>query len=152
MRDRVRPPAEYEYVLDNLKDEEALFSTKQKGMMFAATLGRSLGGDGAELPPGITRPGEGIRLEYFRSVDDAGFIRALAVAASGNLEILAEDRLEERIDIFERYAGLGLRELERRLQQDSRDALEVIIDILEEFSDAESAPGGERLDRLKGLL
>ncbi len=152
MKDRVRPPAEYEYVLDNLKDKEALFSTKQKGMMFAAALGRRLGGDGAELPPGITRPGEGIRLEYFRSVDDAGFIRALAVATSGSLEILAEDRMEERIDIFERYAALGLKELERRLQQDSRDALEVIIDTLDEFGDAESAPGGERLDRLKGLL
>ncbi len=151
MRDRVRPAVEYEYVLDNLKDKEGLFSTKQKGMMFAAALGRRLD-DSAVLPPGITRPGEGIRLEYFRSVDDAGFISALAVAASGSLEILAEDRIEEHIDIFERYAALGLRELERRLQQDSRDALEVIIDILEEFGEPELAAGSDRLDRLKGLL
>ncbi len=151
MRDRVRPPKEQEYVLDNLKDKEELFSTKQKGMMFAAALGRRLN-DGTDLPPDITRPGGGIRLEYFRNADDAGFIRALAVAASGSLEILAEGRAEERIEIFERYAALGLRELERRLQQDSRHALEVIIDILEEFGEPALPPGSERLGRLKGLL
>ncbi len=152
MRDRVRPPAEHEYVLDNLKDKEGLFLTKQKGIMFAAALGRRLAGDNAELTTAITRPGEGIRLEYFRSVDDDGFIKALAVAASGSLEILAEDRGEERIEIFERYAALGLEKMARRLQQDSRDALDVVIDILEEFGGAELAPGSERLDRLKGLL
>ena len=84
------------------------------------------------------------------AVDDDGFIEALAVADSGELEILAENRSEERLEIFERYAALGLKELERRIQQDSRDALDVILDILDEFGSVEVE--SERVDRLEGLL
>lgn len=146
-RDRVRPPRELEGILDELK-EAGVFETKQKGMMFAAALGflRRKGED-SELPA----MGEGIRLEYFRSPNDEPFIDALAVAEIGDLEVLADERRNERLEIFERYAFLGLQEIKANLAAAPSDAtqLETIVEILERAGDEEP---GDRVQRLKGLV
>jgi dnd system-associated protein 4 len=113
-KDRIRPPRDLEPILDQLK-ADGVFDTKQKGMMFAAAIGFGLHRD--ELASAdIDQFGEGIRLDYFR--DDDGFIDALAVAVRGDLAVMAPDRQPERVDIFEKYAFLGLAELKRACYDD----------------------------------
>lgn len=146
-RDRVRPPRELEAVLDELKDA-GVFETKQKGMMFAAALGfLKHKGERPELPA----MGEGIRLEYFRSTNDEPFIDALAVAEVGDLEILAEARKNERLEIFERYAYWGLHEIKASLAAAPSDAthLQTVFEILDR---APEGGTGDRVGRLKGLV
>ena len=111
MKDRVRPPKNLESVLDRLK-EDGVFETKQKGMMFAAAVGFGLH-LGRLATMELDQFGEGIRLEYFRSPDDDGFIDTLAVAVLNDLTVMSSDRQPERIEIFEKLAAIGLAELQR---------------------------------------
>ena len=111
MKDRVRPPKDLEHVLDRLK-EDGVFETKQKGMMFAAAVGFGLHRDRLATTE-LDQFGEGIRLEYFRSPDDDAFIDTLAVAVRNDLTVMSSDRQPERIEIFERFAAIGLAELQR---------------------------------------
>jgi dnd system-associated protein 4 len=55
----------------------------------------------------------------------------LAVAETGQLEVLAPERAEERAMIFEEYAHTGLRELERRCYEDEGDPLQALIGLTE---------------------
>jgi dnd system-associated protein 4 len=147
MRDRIRPTQEHEAsVLDMLKDS-GVFATKQKGLMFAAALGYRR--SGRALPPDDDerRYGEGIRIEYFERALDDGFIDALAVASSGTLEILADNRQEERVALFERYAAIGLEEMERTLVQVPMPPLDATLALLDELS----TPENSSLDSLPGL-
>ena len=113
MRDRIRPPKDFENVLDRLKDDAAIFETKQKALMFAAAVGYALHKEKLSTTT-IDSYGEGIRLEYFRSPQDDGFIDALAVANAGDLNVLDLERQEERIDLFERCSLLGLEEMQKQ--------------------------------------
>ncbi len=147
MRDRIRPPADLEKVLDLLK-EKGVFETKQKGLMFAASLGYALN---STRPGGLDmgKTGEGIRLQYFQKPRDEGFIDALAVASTGKLEVLTAERGNERLDIFERYAHSGLEELQRRLDTGKGDELEIVCGIIAELGGLGS--GQETDDKVKRL-
>ena len=112
MRDRIRPPKELEHVLDRLKDDDSVFDTKQKGLMFAASVGYALHREKLDSTV-LDSYGEGIRMEYFRSPHDDGFVDAMAVAKVNDLNILDPERHEERIDLFERCAFLGLQEMKK---------------------------------------
>ena len=106
MRDRIRPPKDLEEVLDRLKDDDRIFETKQKGMMFVAALGYSLFKDKVDSSE-IESYGEGIKMMYFQKPQDEGFIDALSVAKSTDLKSLDPEMQEERVDLFERCAFLG---------------------------------------------
>lgn len=150
MNERIRPPRDLEPLLDRLKDE-GVFETKQKGMMFAAALGGWLHRNGENIPE-LDRRGEGIRVEYFQSVNDDGFIDALAVTQEDALGILAPNRSEDRIDLFERLALLGLRHLEKALDGGRRPTLDVMMDLVEKASEdrpPEDLPG---LDDVEGVI
>jgi|GEM_PF-1841182 len=116
MKDRVRPPKDLEQILDDLKTD-GVFDTKQKGMMFAAAIGFGLHRDQLESTH-LERFGDGIRLEYFRSPDDDAFIDTLAVAVRGDLTVMSPDRQPERVEIFEKFAAIGLAELKRACYDD----------------------------------
>ena len=103
---RIYPPKDYEKTLEALTVQ--IFRTKQKALMFAAALGFHRG---EALSMG--QRGTDIRYDVFERAMDDGFIDALAVARTGDLKILAEDRLDERVTIFEEFAHAGLRELDR---------------------------------------
>ena len=118
---RIYPPQEYRKLLDTLVDELQIFERKQKALMFAAALGASRG----KQEPVSTR-GEGIRIDIFqRGVDDT-FIDALAVVVTGDLHVLATDRREERITIFEESASAGLKEIQKLIDKPS-DSLEELL-------------------------
>ena len=111
MERRISPPRDYEGVLEQLVDS-GLFETKQKALMFAA----GLGSQRKKRTP-IERRGVAIRYDVFANELDDGYINALAVAEAQDLQLLAQDRSEERIGIFEEYAHTGLVEMGRRLLQ-----------------------------------
>lgn len=151
MKDRIRPPKDLEPVLDRLK-EDGIIDTKQKGMMLAAAIGYAIDrGGGRELDAA----GEGIRLEYFeRPVDDA-YIDALAVAESKDLRILETERLEERIDCFERYAHVGLSKINEACYVNSREPLDALLALLDNLAKprpSTALPGLEDVRRVSELL
>jgi dnd system-associated protein 4 len=147
VRDRIRPPKELEGALDLLK-EDKVFETKQKGMMFAAAIGYCLHRDKVGRAD-IEQLGEGIRLEYFETPDDVGFIDALAIAERGDLRVVANDRQEERIDLFQRFAYLGLQEMKRACYDEKPEyPLYGILKLIDQLDRPEK---GE-LSGLEGLL
>ncbi len=105
---RICPPKEYQEFLTTLVSESLIFETKQKALMFAAALG-AFRGEREEL---VSR-GEGIRMDIFQRAGDDTFIDALAVAVTNDLKVLASDRVDERITIFEESAAVGLKEMQK---------------------------------------
>ncbi len=147
MRDRIRPPKDLEEVLDKLK-EDKVFDTKQKGIMFAAAVGYCLHRDKVDGVE-IDQLGEGIRLEYFEPPDDVGFIDALAVATKKELSVVADERQEERIDLFQRYALLGLQEMKRACYDEKPEyPLYGVLKLIDQLDKPESGD----LPGLEGLL
>lgn len=151
MKDRIRPPKDLESVLDRLK-EDSIIETKQKGMMLAAAIGYAIDRAGGRE---LTGAGEGIRLEYFqRPVDDA-YIDALAVAESKDLRILEDERLEDRIDCFERYAHVGLTKINEACYINSRQPLDALLALLDGLATprpSAALPGLEDVRRVGEFL
>ena len=117
MRDRIRRPKDLEKVLERLKDDDRIFETKQKGMMFAAALGYSLFKEKVDSSE-IESYGEGIKMMYFQKPQDEGFIDALSVAKSNDLKSLDPEMQEERVELFEKCAFLGLKEMQKHCYDD----------------------------------
>jgi len=143
MRDRIRPPKELETVLDRLKDEFAIFETKQKGLMFAAAVGYVLHGDKVDSVV-LDSFGEGIRMQYFQSQQDDGFIDAIAVARADELAVLDPEKQPERIDLFERCAMLGLKEMQKYcFDNRPEDPINGLLSLIDEMqnSSAQELPG-----------
>lgn len=111
MEPRIAPPRDFEDVLEKLV-EMGLFETKQKALMYAAGLGWH-----KKERSQIDRKGEGVRYEVFAKDLDDGFIDALAIAECEDLNILSDERTEEKIRIFEEYAHTGLMEIRRVLSR-----------------------------------
>jgi dnd system-associated protein 4 len=147
VRDRIRPPKDLEEILDKLKDDK-VFDTKQKGMMFAAAVGYCLHREKVDSTE-TDQLGEGIRLEYFESQDDVGFIDALAVATRKELSVVASERQEERVELFQKYAFLGLKEMKRACYDEKPEyPLYGILKLIDQLDKPES----EDLPGLEGLL
>jgi len=104
-----------------------IFSTKQKALMFAAAIGY----DKNERTELESR-GEGIRFDIFQKALDDGFFDALAVAETGQLEILSEDHENDRAQIFEEYAYTGLLEMKKACFEKEGDPLENLIRLADE--------------------
>jgi hypothetical protein len=64
MNERIRPPRDFESLLDSL-DTDGIFQSKQKGMMFAAALGAWLHKRGEELSD-LDRKGKAFGCRYSR--------------------------------------------------------------------------------------
>ena len=155
MRERVRPPRDLERVLDELKG--SVFETKQKGMMFAASVGYALCRDRVDEVV-IEEYGEGIRMEYFRakaSPQDADFIDALTVHHTNDLTVIDADKQPERVERFERYVYLGLKEMQRACFDDRPETpLLGVLNLMDSMTSAgsEDLPGleelGDQLDQI----
>lgn len=120
MERRIAPPRDFEDLLDRLTDA-GLFDTKQKALIFAAGLGYH-----RKKRTPIERRGVAIRFDVFANELDDGYVNALAVAEGQDLKLLAPERSDEKIRIFEEYAHTGLAEMKRRLLQPGSE-LEVLL-------------------------
>lgn len=133
MMGRVAPPKALEDQLERLvaadpQGRHPLFETKQKAMMFAAALARWRE---AERSP-LDRKGTAIRYDIFQRDYDDGYVDALAISAfDGDLKVLAPERDEDRITVFEQYAQAGLEEMIDRFNRPG-DPLEAMLALVEE--------------------
>lgn len=133
MMGRVAPPKAYEddlerFVTADPQGRFPLFETKQKALMFAAAIGKWRAG--TRTP--VERKGVAIRYDIFERTFDDGYVDALGIAESADLKVLAPERGEERITIFEEYAQLGLREIVDRCFNHPGDPLEALLALAEE--------------------
>ena len=97
----------------------------------------------------VDQLGEGIRLEYFDSQDDVGFIDALAVATLKELSVVASERQEERVDLFQKYAYLGLKEMKRACYDEKPEyPLYGVLKLIDQLDKPDSGD----LPGLEGLL
>lgn len=129
---RISPPKDLEDLLDRLTEPPAtglppLFLSKQKALIFAAALGYALR---QRLP--LERKGTAIRMDVFEKALDDGYVNALAVAETKNLQALAVEREDERATIFEEYAHRGLVEIKRRCFDVPGDPLLLLIGMTDE--------------------
>ena len=143
MERRIAPPgsAELQAVLDSLVSpssgrSEGIFRSKQKVLMFAASLGWKL-----RKRIQLERRGEPIRWGIFEAAYDEGFVNSLAVSEKKSLMILSPEHEEERIRIFEEYAHGGMLEL-KRLTSLPGDNLEFILESVMDTRSEEPAPEG----------
>lgn len=151
---RVAPPKALEEDLEKLvvadpQGKHPLFETKQKALMFAAALARWRE---VERRP-VERKGTAIRYDIFQRALDDGYVDALAISAHENdLKVLAPDRDEDRIAVFEQYAQAGLEEMIDRFNRPG-DPLEAMLALVEEAR-AEPTQGLEGIDQgaLRQLL
>lgn len=105
---RIRPPKTSSKSLEKLVSDGP-FISKQKALMFAATIGYQRG---KRLP--LSSSEEPIRWEIFERNGDDTFIFALGMAETGDIKILSdrEESRESLFTIFEEYAHAGLKHLE----------------------------------------
>lgn len=103
--DRFRRPAQHEELLNELQGKNGPFRTLVEALMFAAALGQR-----KNRRETFDKPGEAIRLALMegRQYGDVLIDMLAAVEIQDDPKILADDRLDERVRIFEEYANGGL--------------------------------------------
>ncbi|MBV9125736.1 MAG: DNA phosphorothioation-associated protein 4 [Planctomycetes bacterium] len=141
---RIRPPKEFERLIDKLVDA-GIFETKQAAMMFAAALGKRFTG---RKPLGS--PGEGIRWHIFEKAGDEAFVNSLALAEKEDINVLDPDagEGEDVQTIFEEYAAGGFQYLKQHVAEATGDFLNNALAIIQQYQTAQqpSPPGLEGLD------
>ena len=129
MAGRVRRPAEFDDILQELK-EKGIFPTFKDAMVFAAGLGYRRGNRKS-----FNKSSEPIRIDEFYGDYDRTIMNVLAVEETEDPNMIAPSLEEERIKIFEEYANGGLDILNREIregQQDWRSGLVSLVQREEE--------------------
>jgi dnd system-associated protein 4 len=135
---RVRRPKDREALFQILVQDEGIFDSYAHLMTFAAALGYF-----RNRPEKFDESSEPIAWDVFLNAGQESLVNALAAATTGDLEILAYDRLGDRLKVFEEYANGGLLELQKELKAD-RNALDQIRELLTEAQTQET--GGKAPD------
>lgn len=152
MTDRIAPPEDLEYILDDLKSE-GIFDTKQKALMFAAAVGFAR--RETQPPEAPESLGEGIKLDYFARPKDLPFVDAVAVAEARDLLVLQPEKDAYRIARFEAFANVGLKAIRKACYESGVEKLDGVLNLIDTLKAPASGtlPGLEReLGALKGLI
>lgn len=120
----------------------ALFDTKQKALMFAASLGMHLK---RRIPLASRDQGTAIRFDIFEKALDDGYAYCIAVADTAGLNILGTAHEEEFGRLLEEYANAGLAELQARVIGGG-DWLQALIALMNEARYPRSDEGLEGMD------
>ncbi|WP_020555778.1 DNA phosphorothioation-associated protein 4 [Embleya scabrispora] len=145
--DRFRRPADHEDLLTAMTTKDGPFTTLYEAMMFAATLGARKG-----VPTPFTRTDEPINLSRLGNRTHGEILVDLLAAArvTDDPKILADDRLQDRVRIFEEYANTGLNFIRGELNASGRDISDVVnnlvLDALAETPDTKPDVVSEILD------
>ncbi|GGK44980.1 hypothetical protein Ppa06_00650 [Planomonospora parontospora subsp. parontospora] len=133
--ERFRRPAEHERLLNDLTAKDGPFRAMVDALMFAAALGCRKG----RREP-FEKAGEAIRLSLMegRQYGDVLIDMVAASEVQDDPKILADDRLSERIKIFEDYANGGLYYLQGEINARGSNDLTAIVSSL--VVDALAAP------------
>lgn len=138
---RVRRPKDKDELLATLV-EDGPFATFREVLVFAAALGVA-----SQRRVSFEQTSEPIPWEVFGNTA-APTMDMIAAVTSDDIDILADDRIDDRLTIFEEYANGGLEIIRERLANDPRPALDVILDIVLEH---EAAAGEQPFD-LESIL
>lgn len=157
MKGRVAPPGDGELrdLLERLtttgpRYDVPLFETKQKVLMFAAALGRYRR---RKRPLSTRDSGAAIRFDIFESCSDDDFVYALAIDDSSDLKVLDTDHEDGVVRTFEEYAYAGLQELMSLTSRSGADALDVVLDLVQQTrSDHDVPPEGIDPDVFRDLI
>lgn len=149
LEQHVQRPADKENLIARLAGDspDALFSSVRDLFVFAAALGKV---EGKSVPPARSS-GDPIPLKLFqRESGHELLIHMLAVLEHQNdLEILEDDRVAERVAIFERYVNGGLEIIQTHLNANNLarddDALQLLVN---PYIDKHKAEGGVDLARM----
>ncbi|WP_316749181.1 DNA phosphorothioation-associated protein 4 [Streptomyces herbicida] len=128
VEERFRRPAEHEKLLTDLTGKDGPFRAMVDAMMFAAALGKS---KGRRVP--FDKTGEPIRLALLenRTYGDVLVNLIAAAEVSEDAKILGDDRLKERMLIFEEYANGGLQYLQGELNASGRrDFVSIVSNLM----------------------
>ena len=131
---RVRPPDAFSGVLEGLISAGA-FSSKYEVLAFAAALGYRAGAAAK-----LGKAGEGIRREQFEGAGLDFVWDVAAIAKSGDLLLAANERIDERIDIFEAFACGGLQLLQTECFEGGSDALEGLMRLVTRYALVDAEP------------
>ncbi|MGV9456361.1 DNA phosphorothioation-associated protein 4 [Streptomyces sp. NPDC003635] len=136
--DRFRRPAQHEDLLNQLQSKDGPFRTLVDTIMFAAALGQR-----KQRREPFDKAGEPIRLSLMegRHYGDVLIDMLAAVEVQDDPKILADDRLDERVRIFEEYANGGLSYIRGELNTAATSNLDVLISNL--VMEALTAPADE---------
>jgi dnd system-associated protein 4 len=121
---RIRRSKAHEVLLGELADE--VFTTMADALVFAASVGYE-----SRVRSEFEAAAEPIRFSTFEARDSAHIIDLLAFAESGEVAILADARLEDRIAIFEELAEGGMAQIETRRRAEG-DLLNACLSFLGE--------------------
>ncbi|MGW0660091.1 DNA phosphorothioation-associated protein 4 [Streptodolium elevatio] len=128
--ERFRRPAAHEDLLAALAAKDGPFAHMYEAMMFAAMLGMQRG----QRTP-FEKTEERINLSRVENRKFGDVLLALLAASDSpdDPEILSDDRLDDRIKIFEEYANTGLSYLQGELNASGgRDLTELVSGLVME--------------------
>ena len=132
MADRVRRPERFKDFLTEITQEQAVFRTYKDAMVFAACLGYSRG---KRVP--FEKTSEPINLQVFSGKFDEMVINTIAIAELDDPYVMARNREEEKIRIFEEYACGGLEIMKNEVSQGKLAIDEGLISMIMGEEDSE---------------
>lgn len=141
---RVRRPKDKDALFAQLVQEDNVFDTYADLITFAATLGFLRG-----RRQSFEQSGEQINWDVFSNAGYEAVVNAIAATSGGDLEILATDKLPERLGVFEEFANGGLIELQKEMRVGT-NALDVVRNLMMEaqvLGDEKKTPDIEKLAR-----
>jgi dnd system-associated protein 4 len=139
---RVRRPKDKEELFSTLV-EDGPFTTFREALVFGAALGVA-----SQRRVPFDQTLEPIPWEVFGNTANEATMDMIAAVTTDDMNILADDGIDDRLTIFEEYANGGLEIIRERLANDPRPALDVVLDIV---LDHEGGPGKEGFD-LESIL
>lgn len=153
LEQRVRRPADKEKLIARLAGDspDAPFPSIRDLFVFAAALGRV---EGKSVPIAASSD-DPVRLELFQRESGHELIIQMIAALEhqDDPEILGEDRVADRVAIFERYVNGGLEIIQAHLDANrparDDDALQLLVN---QYIDKHKAEGGVDLARFADEL
>lgn len=147
---RVRRPKDKEELVQQLlADKDGPFRTMAEVLLFAAAVGWF-----HRRREPLKEVSEPIRYEIFRKSPTAeAFIDSIGVLAyPADPQVLSNERLGERITVFEEYANGGLAEIQgEKNESKGLTVTEVLLEMTRRAG-RETTPGQSGLRELEGLL
>jgi dnd system-associated protein 4 len=124
MADRVRRPKNYEELMAQMKDTGA-FETLKDVLIYSACFGLQ-----KKVREEFKESAEPINLQIFSGDFDKMVINTVAIRDTGDPTIMANERSDDRILIFEEYACGGLSVINNHLQGSTGDMVETLTELI----------------------
>lgn len=133
-KDRVRRPRDKEGLLNQLIEQRTPFSTYRDVMIFSAAVGIS-----HKKKLAFDQTSEPIPWQVMSGTGGETLINLIALVDESNLELLEQDRFEDRLRLFEEYANGGLEIIQQRVATSPGGALDAIRQLVSDQRKQEAA-------------